>query len=381
MRALILEDGASRSALAATRALGSVGWTIGIASASKGPLAATSRWARAWHPVTPPEVDADAFVETVNEAVAARGYEVVFGSGDTEILGLSSHRDRLAAAVPYARHESVVRSLDKVSLMEAARRAGFAVPRTTTPDDASSPSTPVPTVVKERSHAAASRRSHGPVAAVVATDPAEMVRLADHIRSLGGEPLLQEAVSGDLMAYMALVNREGETVADVQQEAEATWRPEAGVSVRAESVLVDEALAAKASALFSALGWFGLAQLQFVRRPDGEPVLIDMNGRFYGSLALAVAAGVNFPDLWGRLVTDRQLPTIGTAAVGIRYQWLEGDLRRAWVERRGGLVRDVMKCLRYAAGAEHSIARVEDPWPAVRYSGHLIGRAFKKALA
>jgi hypothetical protein len=49
----------------------------------------------------------------------------------------------------------------------------------------------------------------------------------------------------------------------------------------------------------------------------------------------------------------------------VRYQWLEGDLRRAAVERRGGLLLDLAGTLRFAAGAVHSTLSLRDPAPAL----------------
>src|SRR5205823_3805656 len=118
---------------------------------------------------------------------------------------------------------------------------------------------------------------------------------------------------------------ESRVVARVQQEARTIWPLNAGMSARAETVPVDEVLAAKVAELLQELGWFGLAQLQFVVPEDGGPVLIDFNGRLYGSLALAVAAGVNLPAIWGCVATDRPLPRTREGLAGVRYQWEEGD--------------------------------------------------------
>ena len=130
MRALIVEDGYSRGALAAARGLGAAGWIVGIASPRRVGLAPSSRWTARWHEVEPPAAGLDRFVSAVAGAVEAGGYEVVFGAGDAEVLALSAQRDRLGATVPYAAHEVVLRALDKLSLLEAAESAGLAVPRT-----------------------------------------------------------------------------------------------------------------------------------------------------------------------------------------------------------------------------------------------------------
>ena len=145
-----------------------------------------------------------------------------------------------------------------------------------------------------------------------------------------------------------LVDRAGSVVARLQQEAEGTWPPHVGASVRARTVPVDEELAAGIDALVRELGWFGLAELQLLAPAGGRPRLIDLNGRFYGSLALALAAGVNLPAIWAALATGRPAPPVTPAALEVRYHWLEGDLRRSRREHTGGLV----DSFRYGRGAE-----------------------------
>lgn len=50
---------------------------------------------------------------------------------------------------------------------------------------------------------------------------------------------------------------------------------------------LDPALVDRAEALLRRIRWDGLVELQFLTGSDGIPHLIDLNGRFYGSLALA----------------------------------------------------------------------------------------------
>src|SRR6266705_1758145 len=105
-RALIVEDGFQRGALAACRALGRAGWEIGIGAPERG-FASSSRYAIAWYEIPPPEADEAGFVAAVCRAVAAGGYELVFGAGDGEVLALSAERDELGAIFPYGPHEDV----------------------------------------------------------------------------------------------------------------------------------------------------------------------------------------------------------------------------------------------------------------------------------
>src|SRR2546421_220971 len=272
-----------------------------------GPLAADRNTPGALDPTTAPVslfsaggVAAFAYLRTVvgrgvsavAGAVEAGGYEVVCGAGDAEVLALSVQRDRLGATVPYAAHEVVLRALDKLSLLEAGESAGLAVPRTVRADAEAVASFGAPVVVKARLHADPDRpRDDARLEALIARDPVEAAARVAELESLGAEPLLQELVSGRLIAHTVLVDREGSVVARLQQEAAGTWPPHVGASVRARTVAVDEELAAGIDALVRELGWFGLAELQLLAPAGGRPRLIDLNGRFYGSPAPALPAG------------------------------------------------------------------------------------------
>lgn len=329
MRVLVLDPGGSRSALAGVRALGQAGVEVGVASPVRG-LAARSRWCREFVPVP----------STVDVAAIDRGYDVVVPAGDAEAFAVSAGRDSLRCRVPYGSHASVATAFDKAALAEVASRCGVAVPGLVDGP---------PAVVKGRSHVA------GRHEAVVARTAAEF----DAAVAVLDEPVVQELLDGDLVALSVVADAGSRVVARVQQRAVAVWPSPAGVSTRAETVAVDPALSASVDAMVAALGWVGLAQFQFVA---GR--LIDCNGRLYGSLSLAVRAGVNLPALW--LGIDG--PT--EAKVGVRYQWLEGDLRRS----------PGLGALRYAVGAQHSIWSARDPRPAMQHVGQLVRRAARKAV-
>lgn len=112
---------------------------------------------------------------------------------------------------------------------------------------------------------------------------------------------------------------EGRLRSRVQQETSGTWPTPSGVSCRAQTVEVDEDLAARATALLTALGWSGLVELQYLRDDDGRRWLIDLNGRFYGSMALANAAGANLADAWARSALGRPLPSLPDGRPGVRF--------------------------------------------------------------
>ena len=196
------------------------------------------------------------------------------------------------------------------------------------------------------------------------------------------EPILQEVVQGDLMSFQAVMDREGRMLAPVQQLSPRTWPPDSGSAARSHTVAMDAVLAAPGGAPSSgSLGWFGLAQLQFIAPHDGgEPRLIDLNGRYYSSLALAVASGPNLPGIWARLATEparrvgpavraRITPTSGSAATCAPH-----GVRRGSAARRARM--------RISAGSVHSVWRHDDPWPSVHhYSAQLAASGGRRLQA
>lgn len=383
MRALVIDGGHAPSALAATRELGMAGWSVGVGAAFPDSYAAASRWCVEQFDVPSPTAGMDAFVEAVNEAVASGSHEVVFVSGDAEALAVSFARDEVRARIPYADHARVRRSFDKLALARAAEDAGVPVPRTLDAGAGVLEALDGPVIVKSRFHWEPGQSGGGGrLEARIAGDRMTAQTYVEEIQEEGGEPLVQEVIEGQLMGFTVLTDQNGDVVAELQQMAPRTWRPKVGMPARAHTIPVDEALAGGIRRMLKALGWFGLVQLQFIVSRDGRPYLIDFNGRAYASQGLAVAAGINFHDLWGRIATDRDWHPPPPARPGLRYQWTEGDIRRSLAVGGAGAGRTlaVLGCVAYGVGATHPIWTLSDPGPFLRYPGDLL-RRFRRLKA
>jgi len=366
---LIFDDGQAPYVLPVVRAFGRAGWRVGLGSDSEG-QAGRSRWVTARHRVPAPERGLEAFAEAALRAAREGGYAVAFGADDVELLALSSLRETLPCAVPYAPHESVLRSVDKLALAHAAARVGLAGPATVAATAATVAATNLPVIVKSRLHwTPGSTADVRHLLVRVCRDRAEVAGRVAEIAACGGEAILQQHIDGQLIAVSAVVDAEGRVVAWSQQQTlRSSLRR---TSARAETVPLDPVLTGRVADLLTDLGWFGLANLQFLRPPGGQPHLIDFNGRIYGSIALAIAAGANLPVLWAQLALGQRPTEPIVARPGVRFQELESDLRRARVERRAGILDDVLDTVAYAPRAAHGCLSVTDPWPAAYRLGQL----------
>src|SRR5262249_29165276 len=82
-----------------------------------------------------------------------------------------------------------------------------------------------------------------------------------------------------------------------------------------------------AARLLRQLGWSGVAMVEFKVDPrDGVAKLMEVNPKFWGSLNLAIASGVDFPTLLYRMAVDGDVSPVLEYRLGVRSRFLAGDL-------------------------------------------------------
>jgi predicted ATP-grasp superfamily ATP-dependent carboligase len=368
----------ARNVLAAVRSFGRAGHTVAIGSPAPG-LAARSRWCARWERIPTVSADPAGFRKALVEVTTRGPYDVVFAGGDAEVLALTMWRDDLQACVPYASHEIVRAALDKYTIMAAATQEGLGLPMTLG-GDADLTALEYPAVVKARLHwTPGADEAPNRLQVAVVQSAGEAQRRFDVIRRAGGEPIIQEWLPGSQRAYIGVIDDRGRAIVALEQQASETWPPGAGVWTRARVVPLDPDLATRCEAFLRRLGWYGLAQLQFIVPPDGVPRLIDVNGRFYASMGLAMAAGADLPMIWLRMATGESMKPRAPLKTGMRYQWFEGDIQRALLEGRGGVLRDAVSTVVYHIGATHSMWDEDDPRPSA-YRGTEACRSLIRGL-
>lgn len=365
MKVLIVGD--SCGALEATRELGKAGWTVGIGSKSRRGWATASRWASCWHHIPHPLGDAQEFVQQVNRAAEKGGYELVFGAGDAEVLALSANRDSLMPQFPYTAHPYVLGVFDKLRLAELAKEAGLRAPATYPLNETSLSEIEYPAILKSQLHWSPDKNNKTTrVEAKTVANRDDAMRVAQKMQAVGAEPLIQEMISGHVDTFVAITDKNGKIVAKHMQRTTHEFNSESGVSARAVSVPIKDDFARKVQRLLSNINWFGIASIQFIQPAIGEPALIDFNGRMYGSLVFANACGMRAMNNWSRMATGRE--TVPSSEIlDLRYQALEGDLRRIKQLRGARRVLQIGSCLIEAGRSAHPILSLSDPMPTLHY--------------
>ena len=177
--------------------------------------------------------------------------------------------------------------------------------------------------------------------------------------------LIQERVMGPITSVELVLDRAGNIAGRFQHVTRRTWPPAAGSIARATSVEPDEALVYRTASMLAGIGYWGLAQVDFVKTPSGY-VLLDVNPRFYRCLPLATACGTNLPALWHAVTVGRPVGKPRGYRVGVTYRWLEADFAAA---ARGTPQRLLDRAPRPSAGAAWAAG---DPVPGFLLSGQAV---------
>ncbi|MET0050478.1 MAG: ATP-grasp domain-containing protein, partial [Candidatus Thiodiazotropha sp.] len=139
--------------------------------------------------------------------------------------------------------------------------------------------------------------------------------------------VLQERVVGTGAGAFYCYNK-GACVAKFAHARIREKPPSGGVSVVRESRLVDPTVDKYSQALLSKLNWHGVAMVELkIDQSDGSAYLMEINGRFWGSLQLAIDAGVDFPDILINMdkessIYEDQKPY----KIGVKSRWFWGDV-------------------------------------------------------
>jgi predicted ATP-grasp superfamily ATP-dependent carboligase len=138
--------------------------------------------------------------------------------------------------------------------------------------------------------------------------------------------LAQERIDGPGVGVF-LCCHAGKVVATFAHRRLREKPPSGGQSVLCESVAAEPQALEHASKLLAALAWDGVAMVEFKRNlADGSLRLMEINGRFWGSLQLAIDAGVDFPNLLVALRNGQPPASPPRYKLGVRSRWLWGDV-------------------------------------------------------
>jgi len=268
---------------------------------------------------------------------------------DQTLTAITEHyddfKDMLQIACPPPAMTRLV--LNKVSTLEIARKCGIPVPNTIVISNSAQfsdlvGSFPFPWVLKP---AVKETRLEETKTHTVATSDEVALRFPSS-REFTPPMLLQEYCAGAGVGVEMLMH-EGNCLAVFQHRRLKELPYTGGVSVTAVAERPDPALVESSLALLRALRWEGVAMVEFKVNPEGgSAVLMEVNGRYWGTISLPISAGIDFPWYDWQLAHCEQPEIPLTYPAGTKWRWTVG-----YFERLYGL----LAAARYTAAAREAL--------------------------
>jgi predicted ATP-grasp superfamily ATP-dependent carboligase len=332
----VIVTGASRRAsLAIVRSLGQKGICVIAAGDSKGVPTFLSKYCKNRILYTSPQKNADRYLMEMLESVKNGGYKVLMPLHDFELIPIVKEIDKFLkyTEVPFPDYETLVKTLDKSKTLEIAIKNNIPVPKTYFVNDINevnhvSKEINYPAVIKPRSQT----NWDGIQATTVyvtgknyVKSPKDLIQRYFEIHNRSKYPLIQEYVKGGGFGVGLLFNH-GKPRAAFAYKRLMEYPITGGPSTLRESIqypiMVEYAIR-----LLKAMKWHGVAMVEFKVTKDDKPVLMEVNGRFWGSLALPYYAGMDFPYLLYKMAVDGDVKPQFDYKVGVKCRWLiPGDI-------------------------------------------------------
>ena len=335
-RVLVLGED-TRSFLAVIRSLGRAGLEVHAAWCPLHSPALRSRYIGRLHRLPEYRSDDPAWLEALNRLLREEAFDLVLPVSDGTILPLQMHREQIAHAERICLLPDAVYRIcaSKQETYKMAAALGIPVPPqivATTLDEVRGAARRFgyPLVLKPQT----SSSTVNPLA----RQAVEKVRRKEDLERIakgmlaGGPVLVQQNFTGRGIGVEVL-SKDGEVLTAFQHERVHEPLSGGGSSYR-KSVPLDPGMSAAADRLMAALRYTGVAMVEFKQDPrTGAWVLIEINARFWGSLPLSIAAGLDFPRYLYQMLGEgrTRFPQIYRTNVYCRHwsadlQWLRNNL-------------------------------------------------------
>ncbi|MFC6905792.1 ATP-grasp domain-containing protein [Halalkalicoccus tibetensis] len=328
-----------------------------------------------------PNENAEQFVEHLIQFLQQRPHTAVIPMADRTHTILSKHKDRIAETntlVGVEDWEKFAIGNNKIALVEIAQTCSVPVPNTHTPDSIEDirqlkDEISYPVLLKPRVTTVQDANGRYREARIgednYVESPSELVATFNSFLEEGeyyqhDPPFIQEIIPGETVATGALA-KNGEIRAAFQEKRLRTYPIEGGVGAVRTGIHEPE-MFAYAQDIVAALDWTGPVYVEFMQTPDREFYLIEVNGRYWGSLGLAVNSGIDFPWYHYQQLRGDDFEKDYSYRIGVRQRRLfYTDIKWMLAKLSAGEIGAVPTFIRSFFDTTDDVLQLDDPLPAV----------------
>jgi predicted ATP-grasp superfamily ATP-dependent carboligase len=364
MRKVLVTDASERAALAVIRSLGKKGIRViaGDGNSLNAGFLSKYCWKRIrYHP---PEHNKRLFVKEIISFLKVERPDLLIPVTDFSLIPLAENKEEIEKYAKLASpdYNALLDTYDKYRTFKKAKLIGVPVPSTHLLQDLGdekgvkslSETINYPAVIKPRMKPIwignkaiflkVTEKSYVRTKQELIRRIQEMNKRLASIRFSEGLFIVQDYVEGEGYGVEALMDG-SKPLAVFAHRRIREYPISGGASTLRESAY-DKTLMGLGIKLLKGLQWRGIAMVEFKKKMN-KAWMLEVNGRFWGSLPLSIYAGIDFPYLLWKYemnegeMLDRQVKY----AVGLKHRWLiPGDIM--WLYSSIKAKRNSAKCLK-----------------------------------
>lgn len=339
---VLVTDASERAALAVIRALGrkavevtageSVGFNAGF----------LSKYCKHRIIYPSPEKDCERFLKYILKLVKKKKYDLLIPITELTTMLFSKHKEEFEpnVKVAVAPYDTMMKVFDKAQTIKIADKHGVPYPTTFYIEDIEDVKSiakeiDYPAVIKPRTKVMwidnavrsmkVTEKNYAYTPDDVITKYKKIVLQNPELIKKGHLPMIQKYVPGTGHGVEALFHNSEPKAVFIHKRLREY--PITGGASTLRVGVKNRKLGNLAIKLLKAIGWQGVAMVEFKVNRLGEPKLMEVNGRFWGSLPLAIASGVDFPYLLYKAMVEGVDFSSPKYRVGVKQRWLiPGDI-------------------------------------------------------
>lgn len=307
IRTILVTCARYRIALAVAASLSRAGYRVIMADSLAWPLGRLSRYASAYAQYQDPTLNEEGFIRDLLEIGRKYNVDHIMPTFQETAL-IAKYQDRFQAAGIssfLAKKTLINQANDKGQVTDIAENLGISVPATWYPRSLKevqnlAPALPYPVILKPRGGKAGAGQT-------IAHTSEELLAAWQELQpdQIKEGPLLQQVIKGPDLCVAHLYHK-GRCLASYSNRIRRHLQRVH--SIEKESRIHEAAMHASRR-LLDHLKWHGIAELDFILDEEtGQPYLLEINPRYWGSIQNALEAGVDFPALAMKSLSGRSFP-------------------------------------------------------------------------
>lgn len=327
---VLVTDAQMRSSLAIIRSLGKKRIEVTGAEETKFATGLYSKFCK-YKYIYPSPKEEKQFINSLLKKIKNNNYNVIFPVADLTIKAIINYEKIISKYTKIAlpTKETFIKGYDKAITLDIAKNNNIPHPKTFTVNNTDDiynirDELNFPLVIKPRI-------SFGSRGKIICNSFNTLLKEFKLIRNIYGNVLIQDYIpNGGEIGVYTLFNYDSKPRGLTVQKRLRSYPISGGPSTYRITIKnkFSEKCVNIAFRLLKVMKWYGIGMVEFrIDARDGIPKLMEVNPRFWGSLNLSILAGVNFPFLLFKLITEGDVKPVMDYKRGVKCRWLlPGDL-------------------------------------------------------